>query len=235
MTLDGTVTWLVGRQQVAIIDPGSAAESHLDAIAAEVGDAGSVRILLTHDHPDHSGGARQLARRLDARVHALASGTLREGSVIPTDEGDLVALETPGHSPDHLAFHWPEADAVFCGDLMMGGLDTSVVAAPEGDLALYLASLERLRELRCRVIYPAHGSAFTDPDAALDRYVAHRAERERQVLDAIAAGRRDLDAITDQVYGHFLDPKLRSFARSAVQAYLTHIIATGRLPLEDEG
>jgi len=234
MTLDGTVTFLVGERDVAIIDPGSAADSHLDAIVAAVGDASSVRILLTHDHPDHSGGARPLARRLDARIFASASGLLRDGSVIPTDRGELVAVATPGHAPDHVAFHWPAARAVFCGDLMMGGHDTSVVAAPEGDLAAYLASLGRLRQLAVDVIYPSHGPAFTDPAAALDRYVAHRVERERQVLDAIAAGRRDLDAITDHVYGHFIDPALRSFARSAVQAYLTHIIATGRFPADDE-
>ena len=234
MTLDGTLTWIVGRRRVAVIDPGSAAASHIDAIAAEVGDVDSVRILLTHDHPDHSTGARQLARRLDARVYSLGSGTLAEGSTIETDEGALVALETPGHCPDHLAFHWPDAQAVFCGDLMMGGMDTSVVAAPEGDLAAYLASLERLRSLRCQVIYPAHGPAFTDPNAAIDRYVRHRAEREDQVLAAIAAGRRDLDAITDHVYGHFLDPKLRDFARAATQAYLAHIVATGRFPTGDD-
>jgi glyoxylase-like metal-dependent hydrolase (beta-lactamase superfamily II) len=234
MTMAGTVTYLVGRAEVAVLDPGSAAESHIEAIAAAADGARTVRILLTHDHPDHSTGARPLARRLDARVFSLGTGTLRDGALIPTDEGPLTALATPGHSPDHTAFHWPAARAVFCGDLMMGGLDTAVVAAPEGDVGLYLASLERLGALAVETIYPAHGPPFTDAAAALDRYVRHRQDREQQVLDAMATGARDLAAITDAVYGPALDPSLRPFAEAAVRAYLAHLIATGRYPDDDE-
>lgn len=230
MTLDGTVTWILGRDVAAVIDPGSAHPRHLDALAAAVSDASTVRILITHHHPDHSTGARELGRRLDAPIFSFRSGSLRDGTVVPTDHGDLVALETPGHSPDHVSFHWPAERAIFCGDLMMGGLDTAVVAAPEGDLGSYLASLQKLRDLRPEIIYPAHGPAFTDPDGAIARYIEHRRSREEQVLAAIAAGLADLDAITDSVYGDALDPKLRDFARAAVQAYLQHLLATGRLP-----
>lgn len=234
MTMAGTVTYLVGHAEVAVLDPGSAAESHIEAIAAATDGARTVRILLTHDHPDHSIGARPLARRLDARVFSFGTGTLRDGALIPTDEGPLTALATPGHSPDHAAFHWPAARAVFCGDLMMGGLDTAVVAAPEGDVGLYLASLARLGALAVETIYPAHGPPFTDAAEALDRYVRHRQNREQQVLDAMARGARDLAGITDAVYGDSLDPALRSFAEAAVRAYLAHLIATGRYPEDDE-
>jgi glyoxylase-like metal-dependent hydrolase (beta-lactamase superfamily II) len=230
MTRDGTISHVVGRRRAAIIDPGSAASAHLEALAAAVSDAVAVTILLTHNHPDHSAGALDLARELGAPVLALGAGTLRAGQAVDTDDGDLVAVATPGHTPDHAAFHWPDAAAVFCGDLMMGGLDTAVVAAPEGDVGAYLSSLEKLRELRPRVIYPAHGPPFTEPDEAIDRYVAHRRQRERQVLDALAAGARQLDEITTAVYGDDLEPGLRGFALAAVRAYLAHLRSAGRLP-----
>jgi glyoxylase-like metal-dependent hydrolase (beta-lactamase superfamily II) len=232
MTLDGTVTYVVGRREAVVIDPGSAARPHLAAIGAAVADAEAVRILLTHDHPDHSAGAPQLAARLGASVLSMRGGSLRDGQQIRTDHGTLTVVATPGHTPDHVAFHWPAAAAIFCGDLMMGGMDTSVVAAPEGDVGAYLESLERLRTLRARIIYPSHGPAFTDPDAALDRYAAHRAERERQVLAAIAAGARDASEIVAHVYGDELKPELRSVALAAVGAYLEHLRATGRLTAE---
>jgi glyoxylase-like metal-dependent hydrolase (beta-lactamase superfamily II) len=230
MTMAGTITYLVGRDDVAIIDPGSADPSHLGALEAAVGDANSATILLTHDHPDHSTGAPDLGRRLGARVCSLADGTLQDGSRVATDEGDLVAVATPGHCADHAAFYWPAAAAVFCGDLMMGGLDTAVVAAPEGSVAAYLTSLERLRALAPVVIYPAHGPAFTDPDRAISSYIGHRLERERQVLAAIAGGATSVDMIADAIYGSALDPRLRGFAVSAVHAYLLHLRETGRLP-----
>jgi glyoxylase-like metal-dependent hydrolase (beta-lactamase superfamily II) len=230
MTMGGTVSYVVGRLRAVVLDPGSAASTHLDALTAAVQDAGHVTILLTHEHPDHSTGALDLARRLDAPVLSLGAGTLRDGECIETDEGEIVVVSTPGHTPDHAAFFWPAARAAFCGDLMMGGLDTAVVAAPEGDLAAYLASLEKLRALRPNIVYPAHGPPFTDPDQAIDRYLRHREQRERQVLDALAAGVRGLDDITDYVYGDGLDKGLRGFALAAIQAYLIHLRATGRLP-----
>ncbi|HSJ26224.1 MAG TPA: MBL fold metallo-hydrolase [Longimicrobiales bacterium] len=235
MTMAGTVTYVVGRRHAVILDPGSAADSHLAALATTVRHAEDVTIVLSHDHPDHSAGAEELAESLAAgdrgrvEIRSAALGNLMDGDVLPTDDGDLIALATPGHCPDHTAFHWPAADAVFCGDLMMGGLDTAVVAAPEGSIREYLESLERLRSLHPSIIYPSHGPAFTDPDAALDRYVAHRYERERQVLGALAGGALGIAEVTDRVYGSGLEPGLRPFAEAAVAAYLEHLRETGRL------
>lgn len=234
MTMGGTITYLVGDRQVAIIDPGSAATSHLDAIRTAVGDADASTILVTHDHPDHATGAPELAALLDATVLAPGDGSLRDGQLVPTDHGDLVALDTPGHAPHHASLHWPAADAIFCGDLMMGGIDTAVVAAPEGDVGAYLDSLERLRALAPRIIYPAHGPAFTDPPEALDRYVRHRVERQQQVLAAVHAGAHTAGEIADRVYGAALEPELRSFAIAAVHAYLQHLRATGRLTATED-
>lgn len=246
MTLDGTITYVVGRRHTAIIDPGSDDPGHLDALAAAAADAERITVIVTHYHPDHSAGAVALAGRVGATLlggrsgraaldtprgparpgksaGAAGGGLLADGTRIRTDEGDLIVVRTPGHSPDHIALHWPEESAIFCGDLMMGGLDTAVVAAPEGDLAAYLRSLQRLRSLSLKIIYPAHGPAFTDPDAALDRYLSHREQRLEQVRAALDTGADDIAAITDTVYGEGLDPELRPFAEAAVQAYLDYL------------
>jgi glyoxylase-like metal-dependent hydrolase (beta-lactamase superfamily II) len=229
MTMAGTTTWIVGRSRAAVVDPGCAAESHLAAIEAELVGASAVTILLTHDHPDHIDGAAELGSRLGAELRGPGARAIADGEWIDTDEGGLVALLTPGHTPDHLVFHWPDARAIFCGDLMMGGLDTAVVAHPEGDVGAYLDSLHRIRRLAPRVIYPAHGPPFTDPDAAIARYVRHREERQAQVVAAIATGASSPDEIADRVYGNALDPGLRAFAVSAVRAYLAHLRRVGRI------
>lgn len=290
MTMEGTITYVVGREIVAIIDPGSEDPGHQDALAAVAAEAARAVIIVTHDHPDHSTGALALAERTSAALlgghagrgsqadrggpsggasrqesaatraaasrtmsgpakpggagtgkaaatraaaggaaRAAGGGLLADGVRIETDDGHLVVVRTPGHSPDHIALHWPDASAIFCGDLMMGGLDTAVVAAPDGDIGAYLASLERLRSLRPSVIYPAHGPPFTDPDEALDRYIRHRHERLEQVRAAMAAGDDDVNSITDRIYGDSVDPGLRPFAEAAVAAYLAHLQASGRV------
>jgi glyoxylase-like metal-dependent hydrolase (beta-lactamase superfamily II) len=234
MTLDGTRTHIIGVRQAVVIDPGPRLESHLSAIETvlSTGDvpAGDVTIALTHEHPDHAAGAESLAARLGCAVLSGARRTLHDGTVIPTDAGPLTAVHTPGHTPDHFAFHWPAADAVFCGDVMMGGIDTALVASPEGDLDDYLASLERLRALRPAVIHPAHGPDFHDPGAAIDRYIAHRESRQQQVLAALGGGgARDVDALVATVYGGGLDPALGAYLGSTLLAYLERLERLGRV------
>lgn len=229
MTLDGTRTYIVGSARAVIIDPGPDLPAHLDQLAAAVEGADEVVVVITHYHPDHASGAAALGRKLHAPVHGgLGPGMLSEGDVVPTDAGELYVLETPGHARGHLAFHWPAAEAIFCGDLMMGGQDTALVAAPEGNLTAYLESLERLRELAPRVIYPTHGPEFTDPDRDIARYLEHRAARERQVLDAIAAGARGVEEIAARVYGA-VDPALEAWVSATTRAYLEHLERTGRI------
>lgn len=259
MTQDGTITYVVGRERIAIIDPGSDDPAHLDALAAVADEAERAVVIVTHDHPDHSSGALALAERTGAALlgghagraredvgrpdrsrgvrravravetgagaaaRAAGGGLLADGVSVDTDDGDLIVLRTPGHSPDHIALHWPDASAIFCGDLMMGGMDTAVVAAPEGDLGAYLASLERIRDLAPEIIYPAHGPPFTDPDRAIDRYLRHRVERIDQVRAALDEQVADVRAITDRVYGGSLEPRLRPFAEAAVAAYIAYI------------
>jgi hydroxyacylglutathione hydrolase len=229
MTLDGTRTWVLGERVLAIIDPGPALPAHQDALVEQAAGARSISILVTHDHPDHAEAAVPLARRLGARLLALAAGTLAHGQSIPTDDGPLTALHTPGHTPDHVAFEWPAGRAVFCGDLMMGGLDTALVSPPEGNLHDYLESLERIRRLAPWVIYPAHGEPITDPAPAIDRYVAHRAARRQQVLDVLSAGALTTEQVAAGVYGGLLPDALRAAALGAARAYLDYLVLAGEV------
>ncbi|MEJ2186537.1 MAG: MBL fold metallo-hydrolase [Gemmatimonadota bacterium] len=221
MTLEGTHTYLVGRRRVAVIDAGPALPEHQAAVAEAVGGAAAV-ILLTHEHPDHAAGAAALADLLSAPIRRPAAG-LAEGRRFLTDAGELVAVATPGHTPDHYAFHWPGAGAVFVGDLMMGGQDTTLVAPPDGDLGAYLTSLDRIRSLDAHVLYPSHGPPFRDASEAIARYVAHRRDREGRVVAALQEGPLSVDALVDAVYGSELDARLRAAARGATHAYLSHL------------
>ena len=228
MTLEGTQTYIVGLMRVVVIDPGPDHPDHLDALVNKIGEGICVAVITTHDHPDHSAGAAELARRLNARSLRANAG-LSEGVSLYTDAGELIALYTPGHTPDHYSIWWPSARAVFCGDLMMGGLDTALVAPPEGNLSDYLDSLRRIGELNADTIYPAHGPAIRDPRAAVARYLKHRLDREEQVLSGLADHPLSEDELTDRVYGNSINPALRAYARSAIDAYLEHLQKNGRV------
>lgn len=227
LTLDGTRTFIVGSARAAVIDPGPDLPQHLDALLRALRGASSLSIILTHRHPDHADGALPLARSLAGELGVSCDPLVpSDGDNIPTDAGDLVALATPGHTPDHISVHWPAGSAIFCGDLMMGGMDTALVAVPEGNLADYLRSLDRLAALAPAVIYPAHGPQFADPGPALVRYRAHRAERVHAVLAALNSGRRGLGEIAEQVYGA-VGPELLPWVRATTNAYLEYLVHQG--------
>jgi hydroxyacylglutathione hydrolase len=228
MTLQGTQTYVVGARQLVVIDPGSDNPNHLNALTALAGEGVCVGIIVTHDHPDHSAGAGALAHRLRAPLLRFGQG-LADGTVIHTDSGGLACMHTPGHTRDHVSLWWAEQRAVFCGDLMMGGLDTALVAPPEGDLGDYLTSLQRIAALDPVVIYPAHGPPFTSAMIAIERYRKHRLDREEQVLNGLTGEPASEDQLTDRVYGDTIDPALRPYARSAIEAYLEHLRKNGRV------
>jgi len=238
MTLDGTRTFIVGRERPAVIDPGPSAGGHLDAILAALGDTPPVAILLTHAHGDHSELSLALSIRTGAPVMVARGGGgdeyldvsrwLADGDAIRTDAGALHAVATPGHAPDHVSFHWPEAGAVFVGDLLMGEGDTTLVAPPEGDLAAYLRSLDRIASLSPAVLYPAHGPPLTDPAEALARYRRHREVRIEQVVHALRrAGPSRPRELLDAVYGADLHPALRGAAEGSLHAIFGYLAAEG--------
>ncbi|MBW3654990.1 MAG: MBL fold metallo-hydrolase [Gemmatimonadetes bacterium] len=245
MTLDGTRTFLVGRERPAVIDPGPANPSHLDAVLTALDGNRPVAILLTHAHPDHADAAPELARRTGAPVmmaRGAAGPRLFDGAVrwigerdrVQTDAGVLRVVQTPGHAPEHVVFlldaNGGEGDrALFAGDLFMGGADTTLVAPPEGDLTEYLRSLDRVQALNPSAIHPAHGPAIDEPLAAIQRYRAHRAERIAQVERALAAGPARPGELIDRVYGAELHPALRGAAEGSLRAILYHLRSTGRV------
>ena len=227
MTLTGTRTYVLGERRVIVIDPGPRVGSHIEAIAQAVGGGTVEGVVLTHRHPDHEEGADELADRLSAKVLAVGRGTLRDGDRVATDVGDVIARHAPGHTPDHTVLHWPAGQAVFCGDLMMGGLDTALVAPPEGDLHAYLNSLAMMRALRPALLHPAHGPSFGDPDSAIEIYVRHRRQRLEQVLHAVEAKAGSMEQIVARVYGDTIPEALRGVAVGAVLAYLEYLEAEG--------
>jgi glyoxylase-like metal-dependent hydrolase (beta-lactamase superfamily II) len=235
LTIDGTRTHLVGRARVVVVDPGSDDPAHLDALAEAVGDATAVAIVVTHAHPDHEAGADELAERLGAPVRMARRRSLKEGDQIDTDAGALTALATPGHTRDHMALHWTAESAIFCGDLMMGGYDTALVAPPEGRLGPYLASLQRVRDLAPRIIHPAHGPSFENPNDAVDRYLRHRQLRLDQVHRAVHGDAHGYDELLAAVYGDELDPELKGAATAALKAYLEHLQGLGRIRRRGRG
>jgi glyoxylase-like metal-dependent hydrolase (beta-lactamase superfamily II) len=237
MTGPGTNTYLVGEQELVVIDPGPADDAHLDAIAAAAESYGHIRaIVVTHHHSDHAPGAKGLSERCGAPVLGwgdvggfVADRHISDGSVV--SEGDLAlrAVHTPGHASDHLCFFVEEpAKLLFSGDHVMGG-STVVIAPPDGDMAQYLDSLDRLLGERPAplAIAPGHGPVMSDPIAVISEYRAHRLAREAAVLGALTGrGEATVEQIVAEVY---LDVprELHPIARYSVWAHL--------LKLEQDG
>jgi glyoxylase-like metal-dependent hydrolase (beta-lactamase superfamily II) len=228
-TLDGTRTFLVGARDVALIDPGPDVPAHVRALASAVEGAERVRVVLTHGHADHAGGARAVADATGAQILGPegVEGTdlaIADAEAIETDDGVLIAVSTPGHALPHHCFHWPARRALFAGDLLLGRGDTTWVGEYPGCVADYLTSIERLRPLDLDVIYPAHGPPIEDPSAALDRYRAHRLERIEQVRAALAR-HPDVDAeeLFDIVYGGTVPKHVRRAALTSLSALVEHV------------
>ena len=211
MTLEGTNTYLVGRDPAYVIDPGPAIESHIEAIGAAAADRGGVGgILLTHSHADHTEAVPLLKAPVLERTEALTP------------------IPTPGHARDHVAF---SLDGVlFCGDLILGWGSAIVPPASEGgSLVDYMDSLTRVRELEPALMCPGHGPWIEDPQAKIDEYVSHRLERERKLVAALEDGKRSREALLDAGWGD-VPPGMRPAAALAMQAHLEKLEADGRLP-----
>ena len=239
MTGPGTNTYLVGIDEVAVIDPGVDDDAHLEAIIGCGGDR--IRwILCTHTHRDHWPGTARLRERTGAQVLAFDSRdglevdeTIGDGFRIEATEFRLSALHTPGHASNHLCYLLEEERLLFSGDHIMQG-STVVIAPPDGDMAAYLESLHRLRSIRptLRAIAPGHGHLIDEPNVVIDEYVAHRLEREQQVLDAVAAGAGTTETIVERLYVDLVD-ELVPRARLSVHAHLRKLWAEGRVVTAD--
>lgn len=244
MTGPGTNTYLIGVDEVAVVDPGPDDENHIEAIVGC--GSGRIRwILLTHTHPDHWPATPRLAEITGAEVCAFAPDgappvegltvhrPLADGDVIDASEFRLRAVHTPGHASNHLCF-WLEEERLLCtGDHIMDG-STVVIAPPDGDMAAYLDSLRKVRALKPRAILPGHGDVIEDPIARIDAYIAHRLERERQVLEQVRSrGPLTIPEIVAEVYRD-VDERLHPVAARSVHAHLLKLAAEGRVSADGD-
>lgn len=227
--LEGTNTWIVGRWPAVVIDPGVDEPGHLGEVLEVAGRVGA--IVLTHDHPDHSPGAATLAAQTGSPIYAMrpsAGGEhLRDGGTIRMPGVAITTVATPGHTPDHVAFFLEQDRALFTGDAVLGR-GTSVIDPPEGDLAQYLRSLHRMRDLAPRTIYPGHGPVVLDAVGKLDEYMAHRAMREEQVLEGLADRACTPEELVPAIYGEY-PVELHPLAARSVLAHLLKLEGEGRV------
>ncbi len=240
MTGQGNHTYLLLGRKPTLIDAGIGRPAHLDALAAalDTAQATLAQVLVTHGHVDHLFGAPALRQRwpqvrfrkypwpdVDAR-HDMAWQPVAHDEQVQAGDAVLHAVHTPGHAPDHLCFWHPESRTLFGGDLLVAGGTVVIPASRGGDLAAYLRSLAAVAALAPSRVLPAHGPVIDDPAALIERYSAHRAEREREVLAAIRAGAGTPDAIATRIY-----PDLPSTSHGvAVDTVRAHV---GKL--RDEG
>ncbi len=238
MTGPGTNTYLVGIDEIAIIDPGPDTDVHLDAVAGCGGDR--IRwILLTHTHPDHSPGAVALKKRTGAEICAFddrdgvpVDRHLADGDTIEATEFRIRAIHTPGHASNHLCYLLEEERTLFSGDHIMDG-STVVIAPPDGDMAAYLESLEKVKIKRLKAIAPGHGHLITDPFDRIDAYIEHRLAREAEIFDAVQrAGTTTIDELVAAIYPDLVEDLVPRAAQS-VHAHLRKLADEGRVGGDD--
>jgi len=219
MTWSGNNTWLLDGVEPGLIDAGVGLPSHLEAIASALGGRPLSRVLVTHDHTDHSSGIPALRSRwpeLDVRQWPTG---LSDGQLIRAGDAVLTVVHTPGHAADHVCF-WDEASReLYCGDMLVRGSTVMIPAGAGGGLRAYLASLERIAALAPVRVFPGHGPVIDDPLGLIAQYIEHRRLRHRQVAACLALGIHDADAIVTRVYPDLV-PALRRAARATIEAHL---------------
>lgn len=240
MTGPGTNTYLVGRRDPILIDTGAGLAEYvplLDDYLKSRGWSQPSRVLLTHRHIDHLGGVKSVrdrfpGLRVSKMIHRDAGlpediEDLRDGQVVHGEGVTLVPVHAPGHASDHLCYYLAEEKAVFTGDVVLGG-STTVIPPEDGDLLDYMASLRRLRGLDVHRIYPAHGPVIEDGPGRIDEYIAHRLDRERQILEALGDGLATIPDMVARIYAD-VSPKLHQAAAMSVASHLKKLEREGRV------
>jgi glyoxylase-like metal-dependent hydrolase (beta-lactamase superfamily II) len=220
----GTNTWILDAGPVVVvIDPGPDDDAHLAALERRIGARTVGVVLVTHSHPDHLPLAERLARPHKASVRRYPE--LDDSDVVRAGNLSMTALHTPGHSADHLCFLLADDRAIFTGDLILWQ-GSSMVTYPEGDVAAYLRSLDRLAALEPRMLFPGHWDPVTDAVAKIAEYRRHRLEREAQILAEVRRGEGSAGELTRRVYGDLGD-KLMLAAEMTLRAHLKKLVDDG--------
>jgi glyoxylase-like metal-dependent hydrolase (beta-lactamase superfamily II) len=255
-TFTGTMTYIVGRGRVAIVDPGPADDAHIAAVLDAVKDETVTHIFVTHTHRDHSPAVPAVKRATGATVYAEgphraarplhigelnpldSSGdrdfrpdvTLRDGDIVKGDGWTIEAVTTPGHTANHMSFAYREPNVLFAGDHIMAWA-TSIVAPPDGAMSDYMASLHKLAQRKEQVYYPGHGPAIADGPRFVDFYIEHRQAREQSILHRLAKGTTDIPTLVRAIYIG-IDPRLTGAAGLSVLAHLEDLVARGIVETE---
>ena len=248
-TFHGTGVYIVGRLEVAVIDPGPDAPSHLEALERALAGKRVSHIFVTHRHLDHAPAARPLAAATGAKIYASGVAPRISADDFVAEAGDdlgfkpdvaiadgdlfsgpgwsLKAVMTPGHTSDHMCLALSEENALFSGDHIMGW-STTVVSPPDGDMQAYLASLDKVAALNVATLWPTHGPPVRDVGPFIDAYRAHRMDREAQIIACLEAGQTRIKDMTPLIYKD-IDPRLYPAAAHSMLAHLIRLAAIGRV------
>jgi glyoxylase-like metal-dependent hydrolase (beta-lactamase superfamily II) len=255
-TYKGTGTYIIGEGDVAVIDPGPLLNEHVEALLRALEGETVSHILITHTHSDHSPAAKPLKALTGARTFAFGphgSGQkqapdgdvqveedgdmdfvpdveLRHGDIIEGDGWTVECVYTPGHTSNHMCFALREEKALFTGDHVMGW-STSIVSPPDGNMEDYMASLRLLLTRDDEIYWPTHGPAITDPKPFVRSFIEHREDRERQIMEQLAAGRTRIQDMVPIMYAA-VDKRLYPAAARSVLAHMEHLVARGAVRTE---
>jgi glyoxylase-like metal-dependent hydrolase (beta-lactamase superfamily II) len=245
--------YIIGRGEVAVIDPGPELAEHLEALTAALKGETVKAILTTHTHADHSPLARPLAERTGATIYGRAAPgaeeaaikmeeahdalfrpdvTVADGQTITGDGWSLEAIATPGHASNHVCYGLNEENAIFSGDHVMGW-STTVISPPDGNMTDYYASLDKVAARGFATLWPTHGPPVTAVAPFLAEYKAHRLDRERQIFEQLAAGRGRIKEMVPVMYAA-VDARLHPAAAHSVLAHMIHLTRQGAVAADGE-
>ena len=243
-TYKGTGTYILGHGKVAVIDPGPMIDAHVEALMRALEGETVSHILITHTHTDHSPAAAPLKVRTGAKTygygpHGAGSGEedgdmdfvpdveVRHGDIIEGDGWTVECVHTPGHTSNHICFALKEEKALFTGDHVMGW-STSIVSPPDGNMSDYMRSLDLLLTRDDEIYWPTHGPAIREPKPFVRAFIAHREDRERQILERLKAGQTHIADMVPVIYAA-VDKRLHGAAARSVLAHMTRLVEQGRV------